>query len=108
VGTVLSAAPHVWSTRWEAAVGSAAHACYDGSLHTRLLPAAPPVPLNATSGTPPRAPQVQDVVATVESVQQLMVVERDTHWAGAPGQKLVLAEAFRSLVRQGELTLVSP
>ena len=51
--------------------------------------------------------QVQDVVATVESVQQLMSIQAGTHWAGQPGQKLILADAFRSLVREGELQMVS-
>ena len=47
------------------------------------------------------------MVSTVDSVQQLMSIQEATHWAGQPGQKLVLADAFRSLVREGELQMVT-
>lgn len=51
---------------------------------------------------------LQDVVAVVENISQLLSIERDAHWAGRPDQKLVLVDAFRSLVREGELQTVSP
>lgn len=43
----------------------------------------------------------------VDNVSQLISIERDAHWAGRPDQRLVLVDAFRSLVREGELTMLS-
>lgn len=50
--------------------------------------------------------QVQDVVATVQSLQQLVALEALVHWAGQPNSKLVLCDAFRTQMRDGDLQLV--
>ena len=44
----------------------------------------------------------------VESLQRLMSIESDIHWAGRPDEKIVLSDAFRTLVREGELQLITP
>jgi hypothetical protein len=51
--------------------------------------------------------QVQDVVSTVESLSALLQVEQTVHWAGHKERKLVLTDAFRSLVRSGDVNVVT-
>ena len=46
-------------------------------------------------------------MSTLESLQRLMAIEADIPWAGRPDEKIVLSDAFRSLVREGELQLVT-
>lgn len=50
--------------------------------------------------------QVQDVVATVQSVEALGALQAQTHWAGNASARLVLVDPFRSCVREGDVASV--
>ena len=47
--------------------------------------------------------QVQDVVSAVQSAEHLLAIQGVVHWQGNPAARLVLVDAFRSLVREGDL-----
>lgn len=47
--------------------------------------------------------QVQDVLSTVESLTALLSLEAKLTWAASPDKPVIVADAFRSIVREGEI-----
>lgn len=47
--------------------------------------------------------RVEDAAETVNELERLLDIEQNSYWAGTEGERVVLTDAMRSMVREGTL-----